>query len=309
MKTVKITLAVIVIAAITLAIIKSIIPIIDSAKIQLPKNQFIKKIEQKIEILKKMPESSFCENFYKEIEYYINDDYSNNRLGKTQLENKQWKENLSSNLYAAYTDKFIQQSFYVFKGTQWDEQKLVFIRSEYQVLKRNGLQTGMLEKNSITDNKLNQIGNIISKYDEITRFVNSCKAFSFSKYADLNASFPISEVETKIIRSKGYLGNNLDNFYVKNCKRLETSLREVPQYLFKAHVKYLDKKIIYWNGKYDEYNSLSDYNIYLFTPLKNEIRQLYNDVYNGNSFVDNEYKKLNDKLELESNAAYNHSYN
>jgi hypothetical protein len=307
MKTVKITLAVIVVAAIIVAIIRGCMPTKGIGEIQLPKNSYTKGIEQQIDSLKKMPESSFCEKFYNEIKFYIEEDFINNRFGNTQLENDQWKKNLSSNLYAAYTDKFIKQAFYVFNGSEWEEKKINFIRAEYKTLQNEGKQTNMLEQNSITDIKLNEIQNIFAKYDEITGFINSCKAFSLSKYTDINTSFPISDVETKISRSKEYLGNNLENDYVKSCKRLKTNLSEVPMILFKAHVIYLDNKINYFSGKYINCcSSLAEYNNNVYSIIDDEIGKLYIESYTGISIQDIEYEKLNDKWKLESTAAYNH---
>ncbi len=304
MKTVKITLAVIVVAAISTTAIWGFMKLINSEEIQLPQNQSIKKIEQSIVSLAKMPESSFCKEFHQEVKYYIEDDYSNNRLGSNKSENDQWKKILSSNLYAAYTDKFIKQAFYVFRGSEWEVKKLNFIRKEYQAIQREGYQTGMLEKNSITDKKLNEIKTIFAKYDEIVGFINSSKAFSFEEYDNFDTEFPISGVEQKIIRSKLYLKNNLENNYVKNCLRVKTNLSGVPQIYFKAHISYLDNKIDYWSGKYVDYkNDQPGYSQNIYLPLKNEIDQLDNNIYNVDSF-DVKYDNLMNILEQEGNAAY-----
>ena len=304
MKTVKITLAVTVVAAITAAAILGFMSLSKSDEIQKPKNQFAEKIEQKIDSLKRMPESSFCKKFHDEIKYYIEDDYTNNRLGKTQSENDQRKKDLSSNLYVAYADKFIKQAFYVFKGSEWDAKKLNFIRTEYKTLQNDGKQTGMLEINSITNNKFEEIKSIFAKYDEVAGFINSCKAFSFSNYDDLDTGFPNSTVKNDLIRSLEYLKSNLGNDYVKNCARLKTSLRDVPQILFKAHVRYLDNKITRWKGEFKNVcYSQADYNNRLYTPLSNEIQGLDNEIYNVGSF-DTEYNRLINKLYEDGNAAY-----
>lgn len=306
MKTVKITLAVAVVAAITAAAIFGFMSLSNSDEIQKPKNQFADTIELKIDSLKRMPESSFCKKIHDEIKYYIEDDYTNNRLGNTQSENDQRKKDLSSNLYVAYADKFIKQAFYVFKGSEWDVKKLNFIRTEYKTLQNDGKQAGILEINSITNSKFEEIKNIFAKYDEITGFINSCKTFSFSNYDDLYTGFPISKVQNKISRSKDYLKNKLENDYVKNCKRLETSFKDVPQILFNAHVKYLDNKITFWSGKYlNSFFSQLDYNNRLFTPLLSEIDGLDNAIYNVGS-LDAEYDRLRNKLYEDGNAAYLH---
>ncbi|MBY0244619.1 MAG: hypothetical protein K2Q03_04095 [Sphingobacteriaceae bacterium] len=303
MKIVKITLAIIVIGAITVAILWGFMSVSDSGKIQVPQNQFTNKIEEKIDALTKVPESSFCKESYNDIKYYIEDDYSNNRFGNTQSENDQWKENLSNQLYAAYSEKFIEQAFYVFKGSDWELKKLAFIRSEYQDLQKYGREAEKLEKNSRVDEKLNEITNIFAKYDEITGFINSFTKLSISNYADLNNEFPVYKASNMIIRSKKYLKNNLENKYVKNCRRLKTSLSAGAQILFKTHVKYLDNKITYWSGRYDKYSSQKEYYDILFSPLKNEIDNLYNDIYIGIN-LDTEYAKLEGKLKEDSSNAY-----
>jgi hypothetical protein len=122
---------------------------------------------------------------------------------------------------------------------------------------------------------------------------------------DLNAEFPISSVQTKIIRSKVYLKNKLENNYVKNCELLKDGLKFVPQILFNAHVKYLDNKISSWSGQYVNNTSQKDYSDNLFSPLKTEIDMLYNDIYKGIN-IDIEYNKLETKLNEESSAAYEH---
>jgi PBP1b-binding outer membrane lipoprotein LpoB len=155
MKTVKITLSLIVLATIATVLIRGCIKEPESDVIQLPENTSTIIIKQKIDSLKEMPISSFCDKFHIEIKNYIEMDYTDQRLGENATENDQWKKILSSNLYAAYTDKFISQAFYVFKGSEWQMEKLNFIRKEYQALQKNGYQSGLLEKNSITDQIFN----------------------------------------------------------------------------------------------------------------------------------------------------------
>lgn len=305
MKTVKITLSLIVLATIVTVVIRGCIKEPESDVIQLPENTNTKIIEQKIDSLKKMPISSFCDIFHIEIKNYIEMDYTDQRLGENATENDQWKKILSSNLYAAYTDKFISQAFYVFKGSEWQVEKLNFIRKEYQALQKNGYQSGLLEKNSITDQIFNDIKYIFVKYDEITGFINSCKAFSFTEYDNFEHEFPISNVEQDIVRSKEYLDSNLENEHVGNCSRLKSSLNDIPQILFDAHVKYLDNKINHLSGKYVDSKNQADYSTNLYLPLYNEIEKLDNNIYKTNNF-DSEYGRLINKLKLEGETAYNY---
>lgn len=302
MKALKISLAVIVVAAIGTGVFLGIQYIIDPPPPPPAKNQFIAKIEQEIEQLKQKPDNKFCKDYYNEVAFHINDYYKQNRFGNNQSENDQLKENLSKNLYAAYADKFIKQAFYVFRGSEWKVDDLKFIRSEYQTLRKSSL----LEKGSTVDKEFTKIQTIFDKYDEIVALISSCKGFAFSGTA-LSNRFPIADVQSKIARAADYRKNNLENGYVNNCIRLHDGLREIPQALFRAHVHYLDNKIDEWSEMYSNYNSHSDYVNNLNRPLKTEIDTLDNDIYNVSNF-DSEYKRLSGKWSADNTKAYNYKY-
>jgi len=267
-----------------------------------PENPFIERIEQKVDSLSKLPDSRFCKDLYKEIAYLINDGYANMCFAETPLVNDQWKENFTKNLYSAYTEKFIKQAFYVFRGSEWKTEDLRFIRSEYQILQRSKL----LEHGSPVYNNFVEIEAIFSKYDEIINFVNICNGFSYS-YSSLADRFPISDVKSKISQAKAYQNNNLENVYVNNCTRLHERLKNIPQSLFRAHVRYLDRKINEWSNMYPYYTSHSDYVSNLYNRLKSEIDALDNRVYNVTIFS-SEYNKLIGKWRADNNKASNHNY-
>jgi hypothetical protein len=274
-------------------------PIIDPPP---PENQFTRRIEQEIDSLGKWPDSKFCKDFYKEAGYHIDDYYEQGRLGNTPSENDQWKENLTKNLYSAYADKFVSQAFYVFRNSEWIVEDLKFIRSEYQTLRKSKL----LEKGSPVDKKLAEIQTIFSKYDEIVGFISVCRNFSYSA-SGLFDRFPISEAQDKISRAKIYRDSRLGNEYINHCTRLHDGLNEIPQVLFRAHVRYLDVKINNWSDMYSNFNSQSDYANNLYKPLKNEIEALDNDIYHVANF-DREYNRLSNKWSADNTNAYNYDY-
>lgn len=302
MKAVKISLAVIAIAAIAFFVIWSLTPPEKPEDTVLSKNQFTLRIEQEIDSLGNMPDNKFSQEVYKEIDYRINSYYDEGRLGENSSENDQWKENLTKNLYSAYADKFIKQAFYVFHGSEWNVEDLRFIRSEYQTLRKSGL----LEKGSPVDKKFTEIQTIFNKYDEVVGFVNNSKGFSYSA-SGLSNRFPISEVRSKITQTRTYLSNRLENKYVNNCVHLRDELKEIPQSLFKTHVRYLDNKIIYWSEMYPNYASQSDYVNNLYKLLKSEIDALDNNIYNVPNF-DSEYNRLSKKWSADNTKAYNYKY-
>lgn len=300
MKIIKISLALIVVAAITFFVIRSFVSTDKVSEIQQSEDPFVAKIQQEITVLELKPDNKFCKDYYNEVAYHIDDYHKNGRLGKSTLENDQWKENLSKQLYAAYADKFIKQAYYVFSRSDWASKDLGFIRSEYRALQ----SSPMLERNSPIDSRFNEIKAIFNKYDEVTGFISSCKAFSYSQ-ADLDVQFPVADVESKIFIAKSYRNNSLENAYVNNCIRLHDELNEIPQVLLKEHCTYLDKKIDYWSGSYTGYNLQKTYRDNVWVLLNNEIETLDNDIYNVSDFS-SEYYRLKGKWEVEGTNAYNY---
>jgi hypothetical protein len=300
MKAVKIILVIAVISAIGFVTCKSLVKTGDVGEIPLSTNPFTESIEKEIDSLSKMPDNRFCREFYDKVNYLIDDYYKNGRFNNNPSVNEQVKENFTKNLYSVYSDKFIRQAFYVFNGTKWDISDLRFITDEYQTLQKSQL----LESGSPVDKELAEIRRIINKYNEIIGFVADCRSFSYTSYG-LSNRFPVSEVKNKISRMNRYINDKLENRYVNNCIHLHNELKAVPQILFNKHVDYLSKKIQQWSEMYDNYNSQSDYANNLYTPLKNEIILLDNEVYNVASAVfDNNYNKLMRRWNNDSKKAY-----
>jgi hypothetical protein len=300
MKIIKISIAVIVVAIITFFAIRSCETTGKVGAIQQSGNPFVDKIQQEIAKLKIKPDNQFCKEFYAEVVYHIDEYHRDNRLGKSTLENNQWKENLAKQLYAAYSDKFIKQSYYLLNHSEWAINDLGFIRNECNALQSSTL----LERNSPTDKKFNEIKAIFNKYDEITGFISSCKNFSFSQ-TSLDFPFPIPDVTNKISTANNFINNNLGNYYVNNCARLHNELKEVPHILFRIHVRYLDNLIVFWSNWFTKYNTQKAYVSGTYNPLLNKIQELDNGIYNVSEF-NNEYSRLKDKWQLDGTNAYNH---
>lgn len=271
MKAVKIILAIVVVAIIGLFATKWLINIVPPKDINLPKNQYTERIESEIDSLKKMPESKFCQKYYKDVQYRINDYFNQDFLGNSKSDNSQWQEILLKNLYSAYAPKFVEQTFYVFRRNEWKNDDLRFIRNEVKSLKSSAYlgSTGLVAS-------LNEINTILAKYDEINSFINTSKGYSFSNY-DLESTFP--DVSEKVQKSRTYITNNLDNSYVSNCTRLKEGLPAIPKILFDKHIGYLTKKINDNGSRYSEFNYQSDYSNTIYTPLRNQVDALNNDIY------------------------------
>jgi hypothetical protein len=303
MKALKISLAILVVAAIGFFVWKAVLVPPPTPKVNAPKNQFTDKIEMEIAAIAALSDTQFSREAYNDIKYLIDNHYKANRLGKNQTENDLWKENLSKNLYAAYSAKFIKQAFVVFRGSEWGVTQLAFIRQEKNLL----ASSPFLERPSPVNDDFMKIQQILSKYDEITGFINSCRGFSYSEIK-LDSSFPATESANRIAKAKQYRNSSLGNSYVNNCTRLHQGLSDINQYMFNAHIKYLQNKISQWRGLYSNFSSHKDYATNLYDPLKNELNLLDNEVYYVVNF-DNVYLQLKKIIDSDSKDAFNYFRN
>lgn len=300
MKTIKISLAVLVFGIIAFFIVDSLIFSQEMDEIPPAENQFTKYIEEQIITLGKLPENKFNNIPYNDVNYQIDDYYLNKKLGKNKSENDQWKDILSKNLYAVYSGRFIKQVYYVFNRNDWNLEDLNFIRKECATLRKSGF----LERGGLVDNSIAKIQQILIQYDEINSFIASCKGFSYTDYS-INSSFPISDIKQKITKVDFYKNNRLGNSYVNNCSRLHNEMNSLKKILFNAHYEYLDNKYKKWQDLYTQYNSFNEYRASLLIPLQQELNLMDYDIYKVEDF-ENKLSNLESLLQIDSRNAFNH---
>jgi hypothetical protein len=121
----------------------------------------------------------------------------------------------------------------------------------------------------------------------------------------LDIVFPYDDVKNKISAANIYRNNLLGNLYINNCPRLHNELKEIPQVLFRAHVRYLDKLISSWSNMFTNYNTQKAYVIGIYSPLENKIDEFDNEIYQVSEFS-NEYSRLKNKWEADGTNAYNY---
>lgn len=253
-------------------------------------NVYTKEIQRKINLLSKAPITSFSVQEYKDIEFSINEFFKSGYLGitpyqdgkitkekKDENNNLQWRDILLKNLYSVYSQKFIDQSMYVFKGTAWVINDLAFIRSEVRKLK-NSLY---LIPNSAIDDSLSIIQSIISEYDSINNFLGECNNF-YSTSNEFESTFP--DVSQKIQASRSFSAQVSNHTYLRNCSRLQNGLNQVPEILFDKHVNFLTDKINTYGNMYESYSSQREYSNAIFIPIRNQLDILSNDAYGVNTF-------------------------
>lgn len=300
MKAIKTTLVITVIVLISIGTKMWISDTGEIGKIILPQNPFTEKIEQEIELLKSKPDHTFCKEYYTEVNFHINDFYKQNRFGNTTSENDQWKENFDKSLYTTYTEKFIKQAFYVFQRSEWEIEKLKFIQKEVELLSKSSL----LEKGSDVSKKFAKIELILNKYYEVVNIIAQNQKFSYTSTGLLD-NFPIEEIKKRIADITLLKSNHLGNEYVNNCKCLHEQLKTIPHSLFRAHVRYLDQKIDKWSDFYRTSNSQIDYANTLYKPIRSEIDQLEDNIYQIESHsLSLEYNRLKKKWENDGDNAY-----
>ena len=307
MKTIKISLVIAVIGLITFFVINSLTTLVAPPPPPPVVNQFTKIIDEEINALQRLTGTSFndLKTSYEEVRFDIDDYYGEKRLGKNQAQNNQSKERLSKNLYSIYVVKFINLANSVFRRSEWNIQDIAFIKSESIELKRSQF----LQQGNGVAIQIKQIQNVLNKYDEINKFISSCKGFSYSNN-ELNSAFPITTIKQKISRAVTYKNNKLENSFVNNCIVLHKQLNETTKFLFNAHVRFLNGKIDRYKGWYSmkdpsgeyTFNSAGAYADEFYKKMKNEINGLDNDIYHVSN-LDNEYEKLIAKLNKENSNA------
>lgn len=254
-----------------------------------PQNVYTAEIQRKIELLSKAPNNIFSGQEYISIEFSINDFFKNGSLGLTPYQdgkiwkekkdvnnNLQWRDILLKNLYSIYTQKFIDQSMYILNGTAWGINDLANIRNEVRKLK----SSFYLVPNSVIDDSLSQIQSIILEHDTIDSFIKECYNFN-APSNDFESTFP--DVSQKIQASKSYIGQVSNHSYLKNCIRLINELNQVPKTLLDKHVSFLTDKINTYASMYDAYNTQKEYSETIYSPIKNQIDVISNDLYGVNS--------------------------
>lgn len=266
-----------------------------------PTNPFVERINAEIETLSQKPSNVFSATEHQTIQYRIAEYHRDGHLGSNPNDNEQWKEILSKNLYSTYAPKFIAEAFHVFSGSEWNPTDLAVIRRELVSLQRSSY----LEPGPV-DNSFKIILGVFNKYDEINNFIGGCNGYSYG-YDNIDDVFPISEVASRITQAKTYLANELDNEYVNNCTRLREALAEINKVFFNKHLDYLEYKVRQNSGLYKRFSYQSDYSRAIYEPLKGQIEQLDNDIYNvdDNTFQAS-YDMLESLLEKDNSDAYNY---
>ncbi|MDI9312963.1 MAG: hypothetical protein QM535_22320 [Limnohabitans sp.] len=302
MKSVKINITIAVVAIIGFFVTKWLININHPNNIDLPTNQYIQRIESEIDSLKRIKYNVFCQKYYHNIQYRIDDYFKNGFLGKNKNDNNQWHDILSKNLYTEYALKFVEQAQFVFSHSECRNDDINCIRSELIMLSSSPYlgKTGLVTT-------FNSIKAILAKYDEINNFIIACNRYTYSNY-ELNSTFP--DLSNMIQKSKAYLANKLDNSYVNNCTRLKNCLQQIPKILFDKHIRYLKKKIKENGTRYNEISMQPDYSSTIYTPLNDQLNDINNDIYGINENVFNKaYKSVNNLLDYYNREAYNYYKN
>jgi hypothetical protein len=202
MKKLKVSLIVIVLILIGTGIFYGIQHLIPPPQPPTPNNQFILDINKKTKHLKTIDDKFECQEHYKNTLHDINDFHKGSSFSKDPVSNEKWKDNLESELEAAYRPIFLRHVKAVFRGTEWKTEDLEYIQTELNELKRSK----RLVSGSPIDRQFITIQIVLNKYNEIASFISSCNYFNPST-SDLFGRYPISDVIDKMQRKAILLSN------------------------------------------------------------------------------------------------------
>jgi hypothetical protein len=302
MKTIKISITVLVLGLISFGIFYWFQNTSKPSEVAVAENQFTKRINQDILAIDTLPNNRFSKNIYSQISALISEFHTNNKLGSTAIENDQWKEILESNLYSKYSDKFITQSLSVLNGNVWKEEDLQFIQDE----KNSLIKSSYLSNGSPLFNDLVKIQAALNKYYDISNFIDASRNFEFLA-TDVTVKFPITDINYKISEAQRLLAASLENELVNNCTRLHDGLNAIPGILFDRHIYYLENKITVNSGQFHNFASQTEYSKKLYLPIKLEIDQLSEGSYASSNF-DQVYQDLLSKWSYDNSRAFYHKY-
>jgi len=234
-------------------------------------NPFIKRIENEIDSLSKMPVNVFSTDLYYVIQYHIDDGYQNNSFGISENDNSAWKNILSEKLYYTYVQKFIRQAFSYFRRSEWIYPNLIIIRDEILALQKSAY----LETGSIASKELDDILNVIKKYEEINNFIQKV-----NKYL-LTGAFNLSSSKSYLVTIQQYLLNNLGNEYVRNCRHFYISFDQLRE---KIYIKHWNHVVGLFNTSLNKYRTdnyagdswaqkASEYRNKVYDPVLEEIER------------------------------------
>jgi hypothetical protein len=307
MKKIKLLLAISMIGSLSYVLYSWYIGVIVPPPLTPPKNTYTEEVQKKIDALSSLPATSFNKLEYEKIRSSIYLFYKEGSLGiKPVKEGKIWKnipdnnannlwnEILSKNLYAAYTNKFIDQANYVFNGPVWRPQDISFIRNELRELKKSKY----LANDGIDAQKLNSISKVLNEYYQINNFISTCNNYTYTNF-EIDENFP--DLSDLMKKSETYLDKGFNNNQLNNCTSIKQSLKSIPHKLFAKHIKYFESKIEKQAPRYAEYAPLRTnqpiYRKEIYNKLKQQINEITSDFYGTNqSEFDNAILIINNQL-------------
>ena len=259
MKIAKITIAILGILALSFGVFyffrldaKSLAPTLP------PPNTFTEEVKNKIENLNKSPISCFCLKHYLTV---INDLEVYTDEGKIDTAQK---TSLLKTLDYTYTPLFINQAYYIFKGSTWEERKLDTIRREVNRL--------MASKYIENTTSLKLIKDILDKLDEIKDFIAKARAFAADAHVNsINQQFDLDNTKDFIAKAAGY--HRLKH-WVNNNKLLQERLENIPMNMYNKHLNYLTNKVSYCTGTFRTMPSYNEYYNTIYQPIHVEFKTL-----------------------------------
>lgn len=241
-------------------------------------NAYFNKLRNEIKLLETDSKTGFQKNAYLVLQNLIDSDREADRI------DNQEEQVLKEELLRTYAQGFNDYSFGIFNGNEWNPQDLNHIKNESDAL----LNNPMIKSGSLR-NDVEDVAAVMESYHKAYALI--ARANSFYPSISLNHSFNDNDKASTI---KGIAAGFSHDKYLKNCDRLVNGLNEIPVILYGKHFNYLQRKIDVIAPTYKDYGSQPLYSRCIYEPLKSEI----NDFYTSNGFSDtyDKYKILESQL-------------
>jgi outer membrane biosynthesis protein TonB len=267
-------------------------------------NRYVEQMQQDISTIRNYSELEFCSDLYKNAIDNISEYSTKKILGQNNDTNRQMQRALSEELYNAYAGTFVKQAFYFFNNSDWGMDSLQFVNDETSALAKSDF----LERGSRVADNLNEIIEILQRYNEIAEFIASVREHAHSdvQYKSINTKYPVSADQSFIAKAETFESNNLGNQYLNQCRRIHDALHGIPDNLYSRRMRYLENKVSYFSNQYDAFNTYNEYNSKLGSKIDSELSAVSSSIsIYGLSQPDDNWEEIKKKWDIDKSKAKN----
>lgn len=154
----------------------------------LPSSPMVNYYKSRIDSIRDFSGSTFCVKLFADTYSHLENCRADKNLGVDNDENERTYAILRSDLCAAYSQKFLEQSKEIVNGTVWNRSDMNVIKDELDHL----LGMNAFDAESAVSSGVFNIQNIVSEYFQIQNFISVCNSYYFPNTSLNSIDIPIA---------------------------------------------------------------------------------------------------------------------